>query len=77
MMKSIHVNIQLKLEELRPEHTQLIITLHAKHCFHTNMKSSSAPLKRNIIGLGGFQSESTITLASSIMDAAEHNTEID
>lgn len=39
--------------------------------FRTNIKSSSAPLKRKIIGRGGIQSESTVTLANSSMDATK------
>ena len=43
-------------------------TKHHK-CF-TSIKSSSAPLKRKIIGWGGAQPESTTSLATSSSDAA-------
>jgi len=38
---------------------------------YTNIKSSSAPLKRKIIGRGGIQPDSAVTLANSSIDAAK------
>lgn len=41
--------------------------------FLTNIKSSSAPLNRKIIGRGGTQPESTVSLAISSIDAVKED----
>jgi hypothetical protein len=51
------------------KNTQIIILLTNR--YYTSIKSSSAPLKRKIIGRGGIQPDSTVTLANSSIDAAK------
>ena len=50
------------------KNTQIILLTNR---YYTSIKSSSAPLKRKIIGRGGIQPDSTITLANSSIDAAK------